>query len=368
MPSVSSAAQNVVTEMKLLVGERPAASRDLYGTIALDAQATPTVMLDGGADYAPCTCMVGVHHGDRVLAHVVNHKIVVFANITAPTTDDTQALVAIDKANAAAEAADAAGIAAASAKGSADDAAAAAAAADRKAAAASSAAAAAQSSADAASAAASNAQADATAAATAANKATFALSDVEKVVGTLDWIAEHGAYELTQDTAIVPGKVYYTRSGTAPDYVYTVVASPEASGLSTYYELDLDESVQQYIAAHLWLDNYGLNLSVDSANGYRIHQGTVDGTHYIGTYIVSPEGAIVASFGKNGAQIGVADSTHVAIDSDSFDIVNASGNTVAYAAEDKFYADKMEAISAIYLGRYSLRVATDGKFVIGRRY
>ena len=99
--------------------ERPAApraSRDQYGTIALDAEGTPTVMLDGGTDYAPCTCMVGVHHGDRVLAHVVNHKIVVFANITAPTTDDATALVAIDRADVAAEAADAAGIAAASAQ------------------------------------------------------------------------------------------------------------------------------------------------------------------------------------------------------------------------------------------------------------
>lgn len=92
------------------------ASRDQYGTIALDAQGNPTLLLDGGEDYAPCTCMVGVHHGDRVMAHVVNHRIVVFANITAPTTDDAIALVAIDRADAAAEAADAAGIAAASAQ------------------------------------------------------------------------------------------------------------------------------------------------------------------------------------------------------------------------------------------------------------
>ena len=43
------------------------------------------VLLDGGEEYAACTAMVGVHHGDRVMCHIVNHRIVVFANVTAPT-------------------------------------------------------------------------------------------------------------------------------------------------------------------------------------------------------------------------------------------------------------------------------------------
>jgi len=92
------------------------ASRDQYGWIALDEDGNPTVLLDGGEEHAPCTAMVGVHHGDRVMCHIVNHRIVVFANVTAPTTDDATALVAIDRADTAAEAADAAGIAAASAQ------------------------------------------------------------------------------------------------------------------------------------------------------------------------------------------------------------------------------------------------------------
>ena len=66
----------------------PRASRDQYGTIALDALGNPTVMLDGGEEHAPCTCMVGVHHGDRVMCHIVNHRIVVFANITVPSVND----------------------------------------------------------------------------------------------------------------------------------------------------------------------------------------------------------------------------------------------------------------------------------------
>lgn len=44
------------------------------------------------------------------------------------------------------------------------------------------------------------------------------------------------SYELTSDSTIVEGKTYYTRSGTSPNYVYTPVAEPSASDISTYYE------------------------------------------------------------------------------------------------------------------------------------
>lgn len=236
----------------------PRASRDQYGTIALDAQGTPTVMLDGGTDYAPCTCMVGVHHGDRVLAHVVNHKIVVFANITAPTTDDAQALVAVNKADAAAEAADAAGIAAASAR--ADAATAKADAATAKdaaqqavtdAEAANDAASAAQASADeanesawAASTAAANAQDDATAASSYARGALSWLGQVEDVLGTVSWIAEHGEWVLTADTVVDPCKQYWRLSGGAyesvdvPDYAYEATEDTSFQDGKRYYAYD----------------------------------------------------------------------------------------------------------------------------------
>ena len=43
-------------------------------------------------------------------------------------------------------------------------------------------------------------------------------------------------YRITTDTAIVPGKIYFTRSGTAPNYEYTRVTNPVAASLPTYYE------------------------------------------------------------------------------------------------------------------------------------
>lgn len=44
-------------------------------------------------------------------------------------------------------------------------------------------------------------------------------------------------YALTQDTAIVTGKTYYTRSGSSGNYTYTIVDNPVAGSLSSYYEL-----------------------------------------------------------------------------------------------------------------------------------
>lgn len=44
-------------------------------------------------------------------------------------------------------------------------------------------------------------------------------------------------YALTADTDIAAGKTYYTRSGSAPDYVYTAVASPSKANIATYYEV-----------------------------------------------------------------------------------------------------------------------------------
>lgn len=43
-------------------------------------------------------------------------------------------------------------------------------------------------------------------------------------------------YELTEDSTIIVGKTYYTRSGTDPNYVYTPVANPDVSQIGTYYE------------------------------------------------------------------------------------------------------------------------------------
>lgn len=191
-----------------------------------------------------------------------------------------------------------------------------------------------------------------------ADKASYALSDVEKVVGTVNWIAEHGEYVPTEDVAVDASKVYYTRSGSgtqADPYVYSVVAEPKAAELSTYYELHIDESVQNYIASHLWLDDYGLNLSVDSANGYRVHQGTVDGTRSAGTYILDQYGNAVAAFGSSGAQIGKDNSYRTRFDEYGIEIAGGTSlfevsSAVKQAVENQSYTSGM--INYAYKGNF----------------
>ena len=135
-----------------------------------------------------------------------------------------------------------------------------------------------------------------------ANRATYALADMEKVVGAVNWIAEHGEYLPTEDTAVDASKVYYTRSGSGTQgdpYAYSVVAEPKASELSTYYELHIDESVQNFINSHLWLTNAGLNLTVDrdgQTGNQRIHLGTVNGNMDTGVYVINEDGYVVSAF------------------------------------------------------------------------
>lgn len=64
-----------------------------------------------------------------------------------------------------------------------------------------------------------------------------------KAVSTANELA--GTYAATSDTAVIPYKDYYTRSGSAGSYVYTRVKTPVASGLSSYYELTTGTTFKQ---------------------------------------------------------------------------------------------------------------------------
>ena len=69
-------------------------------------------------------------------------------------------------------------------------------------------------------------------------------------------------YALTEDTDLVEGKTYYTRSGTSPNYVYTPVENPVKASLGTYYEATA--SVTYYKA---WKVNSVVKLgTLDSVN------------------------------------------------------------------------------------------------------
>jgi len=85
---------------------------------------------------------------------------------------------------------------------------------------------------------ASSAKSSATQANSYAIGALMSLSDIEKVVGTLNWISDHGIYFQTNDETVQPGKQYYVVEGG----VYFPEPDPSDDKLFDY-ELTQDQSI-----------------------------------------------------------------------------------------------------------------------------
>lgn len=158
---------------------------------------------------------------------------------------------------------------------------------------------------------------DAADAASSANKsATNALGQlgiVQDVVGVLNYVAEHGGFVRTQDVEVVEGKVYFTLDSQTGDYV--PVVDPQASQLSTYYEVseDYDDAMGDFIMAHLavtsrglWVLPSGVGSSTTPASGEsQADSDARQGANYKmllssdGTYIYDGTGALVIKYGQN---------------------------------------------------------------------
>lgn len=282
---------------------------------------------------------VDVAPGQTVQATIEGGRCSVTGNATAPAVGgtyvarvvepvDLKATNALEEAQRASDAADAAetdakraAVAAESAEGSAADAATAATAAQgsastaaANAALASSAASQAQADASSAATAAGNA---ATSAASAANSASQAASDaasanrsansaltqlsvVEDVAGTLSWISEHGTYTATTDTSVVEGRVYFELVD--GDYVPVVGPSGNPSQQG-WYVLDISDSQTDYIMAHLAVTSAGLwvlpsgmgqSATPQGAPGYKLLLASN------GSYMYDDSGHLVRSDTEQG--------------------------------------------------------------------
>ena len=171
------------------------------------------------------------------------------------------------------------------------------------------------------------------AASEAANSALVGLSTVEDVVGVLNWITEHGTMTLTSDVTVNPAHVYFIVDP-AGDYVvggthYSIVSEPDDADIGTYYELTVDESVENYVATHIVVDTEGLWIIPDAGgNKVLIAVGGAGHTYTTaGTYIVGKVGGVdtvLAEFTASGAQIGQNTGGNVFIDNDSVDIKDGS--------------------------------------------
>ena len=234
------------------------------------------VHIPGGVDETPVEKTINAKEGDKVRVRVSGGQAWMTGNQTAPPTDDTEAKAAgkkaaeaYDKSNKATESAEEAAKAAEEANKAAGTA---------------------KSAAD-------HAENSAKTANTAANNALTQFSVVEDVAGVLSWISDHGSYDLSTDTEVVPGKFYFTRtgSGTSADpYVYNIVVNPTGSPIENgYYILDsIDEAVSNYISSHLALTDAGLWVVKDN-NGYKILLAND------GMKVYDSSGNLVATFGES---------------------------------------------------------------------
>ena len=296
-----SSIDKVASELRKIIME-PSKSEtkpfDSEATITRIDGSTAWVHFPGGVDETPVTLTIDAKPGDVVNVHVENSRGWISGNSSAPPTDDSAAMYALNSAERARKAADKAELNAQSAITSATRA---------------------SRAADIAEVNAQTAISDAASATSAANSAqasaTSAMKDlslVEKVVDSVNWIAKHGYYVLTSDTTVIVEKVYYnitanaidnptgnpsmnlyyvrTGSGTEESpYIYvksedesvvsgttyysvlaTVVGSPEENpNANLYYELAINEAVSQYINTILSLTNDGLWVQSASDSAWK---------------------------------------------------------------------------------------------------
>ena len=87
---IESDAIAVIKEISAELDKKaPKAARDIFATIELYNN-TFYAVLDGSTERTPITSGVTVHHGDRVIVHIVDHKCIVTQNITVPSVNDEE--------------------------------------------------------------------------------------------------------------------------------------------------------------------------------------------------------------------------------------------------------------------------------------
>lgn len=276
----------------------------------IDVDGTAWVHIPGGTDETPVQMSISAREGDTVRVRVAGGQAWMVGNDTAPPTDDRTANAAQVTADAAQETANSALTDAQRAAEAAD---------------------AAEASATAAQASAEQAEESAETAHTAATSALTGLATVEDVVGTLNWISEHGTYAATSDTEVLPGKLYFIRTGSgteADPYVYTVVDNPTGDPAALgYYELaGVDEAVANYVSTHLALTDEGLYVLSDGS-GWRVLVSNDN------VSIVSDTGTTVASYGSDIIMGDPNGQNYMKISSTGFGVTMDGGVTETLAAK-----------------------------------
>lgn len=350
---------SVGKEMAKLIsqsGKKETKAYDTQAEVVRVEGLTAWVHIPGGVDETPVSMTMNAKAGEMVQVRVSGGRAWLTGNASSPPTDDTKANAASELAYNAKILAEASEREAKRAREAADIAEESAKRAREKATEAETAAGRALTKATDAEAAAGRAETEAIAASRYANGALSQLSVVENVVGTLNWISEHGSYSLTGDTQVIPGKHYFILR----DGKYIIVLDPEGSPAQQgYYELSgIDEAVSNYVASHLSLTDDGLWVTKDDF-GYKL---LLSGE---GMKVYDDKGSMIANFGGN-VVIGKTSEWHQRINPG--ETVFAYGEKIyTYLTPGKILTENLEVNGSYYIDNFSIRVASDGHLVVGRR-
>lgn len=293
--------------LKASEGKEKTYSYDTEGVVQRVEDGVAYVKI-GESYETPAKMSIAASAGERVRVRVADNRAYIIGNTSEPPTGDraanrayshateakTEAAAAMETAQGAQESADIASEAASRAQASADNA---------------------ELDAARAHTAADEAQADATRANTAANNALTQASIVEDVAGTLRWIQEHGSYELTTDTSVQNGTVYFILNTVTGDYEPIAQPDPTANPSEEgWYVLDISDSQSEYIMAHLAVTSRGLWVLPSGINEGSVTpaQGETEddararlGTNYKvllsndGMYVYDGVGTLVSKYGES---------------------------------------------------------------------
>lgn len=357
------------------------------GTVVSVKGSTAYVTIDGGAQRVPCQLAMSAKAGDRVKVSIYDHSAAVTGNTTEPATGDAEARAARERADESFLASQQAQASAQAAEDSAQDA-------SRSARQAFSylldveddweaieeyreeagttvagiadMANGARISADNARTSANTAEIQARSASASASAALGRLSDIENVVGALDWIQTHAhEYLSAAGTDFDSTKMYYGYDSSLDTYYR--ISNPVPGNVSSYYILNIEESVQQYIAAHASMTDDGLWLIGDSSQ-YKVLVSSGSGNYDPGMHVIS-SGRVVASYGETSI-IGDAAKAHLEISGSRVSFKTVDGTEVAYIAVDQttgesmFYMTRAVVVKDLRFGNWKWADRSNGNMAL----
>lgn len=208
-----------------------------------------------------------------------------------------------------------------------------------------------------------NAQESALQANSYARGALAGLSEIENVVGALNWIGEHGTYVSASGTPFDPQAVYYTRTGEGTSespYSYAIVAEPDPDYIDVYYTLSFDASVQQYIAAHVAVTDEGMHVIGNEADYSALLSPS-------GMEVRDPTGRSVALYGET-MRLGLANMLHLLGTSTRLAFHSPSGDVAYFGMGDdgiwRMFIEQADVSDMIRFGNYAWVKRNNGNMTI----